>query len=116
MQHYSTRKSEVWEKGRRIKGKDPRFYRKDKCGNVMYYHSHGKNTPKGWTIDHSKPISKGGTDHLNNLQPLNSSTNRKKSDQYPYSCPAKKKSRKKEESFPWGAAAIGLLTILALKK
>ncbi len=36
----------------------------------------------GWEIDHLKPQSKGGTDHLNNLQPLKTSDNRKKSNKY----------------------------------
>ncbi len=36
----------------------------------------------GWQIDHSKPRAKGGTDHLNNLNPLKTADNRKKSDKY----------------------------------
>jgi hypothetical protein len=75
---YQKKKNLVWEKGKKVRGKDPNLYRKDKKGNEMYYHSYGKNTPMGWEIDHSKPQSKGGTDHLNNLQPLNTSLNRKK--------------------------------------
>lgn len=47
-------------------------------GNEMYKPSYGKVSEKGWEIDHSKPQSKGGTDHLNNLQPMNTSANRSK--------------------------------------
>ena len=54
------------------------------AGNIMFNGSYGLNTPMGWNIDHSKPQSKGGTDHLNNLQPMNSSLNYSKGDQYPY--------------------------------
>ncbi len=75
---YQRKKDDVWEKGQKIRGKNPNLYRKDKLGNMMYKHSYGKNTPMGWEIDHSKPKSKGGSDHLNNLQPLNTSANRKK--------------------------------------
>jgi hypothetical protein len=36
-------------------------------GNEMYKPSYGKSSEMGWNVDHSKPQSKGGTDHLNNL-------------------------------------------------
>lgn len=75
---YKDKKDQVWEKGNTIKGKNPNLYRKDQFGNEMYKPSYGKNTEKGWEIDHSKPQSKGGTDHLNNLQPMNSKANRQK--------------------------------------
>lgn len=79
---YQGKKDAVWQKGKPIRNKDASLYRKDKFGNTMYYPSYGKNTDMGWVIDHSKPQSKGGTDHLNNLQPLNTKTNRQKSDKY----------------------------------
>ena len=79
---YQDKKDEVWNKGKKIRGKDPKLYRKDKFGNIMYYPSYGKDTLMGWEIDHSKPQSKGGTDHLNNLQPLQTKANQKKGDKY----------------------------------
>jgi hypothetical protein len=79
---YRHRKDEVWEKGSKIRGKNPNVYRKDKYGNEMYYHSYGRDSEKGWSIDHSKPVSKGGTDHLNNLQPMNSIANKSKGNKY----------------------------------
>jgi len=79
---YRNRKDEVWDKGTVIKGKDPNLYREDKFGNEMYYHSYGKDSKMGWSIDHSKPKSKGGTDHLNNLQPMNSRVNKSKGNKY----------------------------------
>ena len=36
--------------------------------------------PGGWEIDHSIPVSRGGTDHLNNLYPALISANRAKCD------------------------------------
>lgn len=78
------RKDEVWDKASKVRGKDPDLYRKDKYGNQMYYHSYGKKSAMGWEIDHSKPRAKGGTDHLNNLQAMNTQANREKSDKYPY--------------------------------
>ncbi len=79
---YKNRKDEVWEKGSKIRGKNPNLYRKDAQGNQIYYSSYGKNTAMGWEIDHSKPKAKGGTDHLNNLRPLQTNANRKKGDKY----------------------------------
>ena len=76
---YSNRKDEVWDKAQKIRGKDQDLYRKDKFGNTLFYHSYGKNTPMGWEIDHSRPKDKGGTDHLNNLQAMQTSANRQKS-------------------------------------
>ena len=81
---YQNRKEQVWQKGQPIPGKNPNQYRADMAGNVMFHGSYGFNTPMGWNIDHSKPQSKGGTDHLNNLQPMNSSLNFSKGDQYPF--------------------------------
>ncbi|PLX08214.1 MAG: HNH endonuclease [Marinilabiliales bacterium] len=75
---YQNKKDDVWNKGKKIRSKNPDLYRKDKLGNELYYHSYGKNSSMGWEIDHSRPQSKGGTDHLNNLQPLNTKANRQK--------------------------------------
>ena len=76
------RLEQIWNKGKTIKGKDPNLYRKDIFGNTMYKPSYGKLSEMGWNVDHSKPQSLGGTDHLNNLQPMNSTANIKKSNKY----------------------------------
>lgn len=76
------RLEQIWDKGQVIRGKDPDLYRKDKFGNVMYRHSYGKTSEMGWNVDHSKPQSLGGTDHLNNLQPMNSRANSAKGNKY----------------------------------
>lgn len=73
---------QVWDKGKRVRGKDPNLYRRDGEGNVIYRHSYGKQSDMAWEVDHSKPKAKGGTDHLNNLNPLQWEANREKSDKY----------------------------------
>ena len=78
------RLDQILEKGSIIRGKNADLYRKDKFGNEMYKPSYGKTSPKGWNVDHSKPQALGGTDHLNNLQPMNSRANSSKNDKYPY--------------------------------
>ena len=74
----------VWNKAQIIKNSDPAIYRHDVLGNTLYHGSYGKQTIMGWEIDHIKPVSKGGTDDIKNLQALNSGANAKKGDTYPW--------------------------------
>lgn len=73
-----TRKDNVWDKAKKIAGKDSTKYRRDPYGNVMYKPSFGKGTGMGWDIDHIKPKAKGGSDATRNLQALNTRVNRSK--------------------------------------
>lgn len=41
----------------------------------MYKSSYGLFSKMGWNVDHSKAVANGGTDHLNNLNPMNSRAN-----------------------------------------
>jgi len=69
-------KDAVWDKAPTVRGKDPDSYRRDPYGNVMYYGSYGKDTAMGWSIDHKKPQSVGGSHALRNLQAMNSIQNK----------------------------------------
>ncbi len=73
----------VWQKGKVQPGYDPRFYRKDRCGKWMKRSAYGSITDYGWEIDHMRPVSRGGSDDLGNLQPLHWKNNRGKRDDYP---------------------------------
>lgn len=77
----------VWQKAQAIQGYDANDYRKDCCNAWIKKSSYGTNGDYGWEIDHEKPIAKGGTDDMNNLQPLHWQNNRGKSDTWPqWSC------------------------------
>ncbi len=78
----------VWKKGEI----EPIYsgFRKDQCGASMHRSKYGKIEDWGWEIDHMKPISLGGSDDIDNLQPLQWENNRHKSDNYPHwSCKIK---------------------------
>lgn len=74
----------IWEKAMIDPNNDPNMFRKDYAGAWIRRDKYGDRSAKyGWEIDHVMPVSKGGTDAIENLLPLHWRNNDKKNDNYP---------------------------------
>ena len=74
---------QVWEKAQIIDAHSKDKFRKDVCGaKIQRTDYKNESSHYGWEIDHIKPVSEGGGDQLENLQPLQWRNNRSKGDEH----------------------------------
>lgn len=75
----------VWNKGHMVPNYSPEVWRYDICGMPIKYTDYGRtDSLYGWEIDHIMPVSRGGSDTFDNLQPLQWESNRRKGDIFPW--------------------------------
>lgn len=94
----------VWDQGKEILGVNPSMFRKDYAGAMIMRSAYGRRDfPMGWEIDHLIPRSKGGTDELENLMPIQWENNLCKSDNFPIwrSCVTFRNKSNAYESITW---------------
>lgn len=68
----------IWRKAKIIDGFDETRWRQDFAGAWIQKDQYGIQSAYGWEIDHLIPHSHGGTDEIDNLQPLHWENNRMK--------------------------------------
>jgi len=65
------RRRTVWNTARAAPGHNPDAWRHDAFGNLIQFVACGnRQSAFGWEIAHIVPPERGGTDELDNLQPL----------------------------------------------
>ena len=70
---------QVWEKALEVLGMPPAMLRVDVLNRQMCFADfENERSPDGWIIDYLIPKEDGGTDELENLQPLNWLTEQQK--------------------------------------
>ena len=70
----------VWEKANKEFGFF--FFKRDQFGTIIAKHDYGEKTQYGWEIIHIIPDSQGGTNEIDNLQPIHWKNASMKGEQY----------------------------------
>lgn len=82
---------EVWNKGEIIDNFNPKLYRKDYAGSLMFWHNFLQQAKLNdevenlnWTIVYEKPLSAGGSNYIKNLVPMNNNNAISKGNSFPH--------------------------------
>lgn len=76
-------KRAVWNKAKIIPNMDSTMWRKDSVDALIRWDNFGDTSDYGWEIDHKKPLAKGSSNNLENLEALQWRNNRIKGEDYP---------------------------------
>ena len=74
---------QIWDKAKAVDGYDSNRWRQDLAGAWIKKDQYGIQSAYGWEIDHLRPHKVGGSDDLDNLNPLHWENNRTKGADYP---------------------------------
>lgn len=73
----------VWAKAKVEPSRDGRMWRKDFAGAWIRRDMLGMHTTYGWTVSRLQPVTRGGSDQIDNLVPAHWRNNMMKSNNYP---------------------------------
>ena len=73
----------VWDKATKVPGYNADIWRKDFAGAWIRKDSYGMHSKYGWEVDHLCPLSRGGSNDLDNLMPLHWQNDMTKGGDYP---------------------------------
>lgn len=73
----------MWLEAAIEQGFNPEIWRKDFAGAWIRRDHYNIRSRYGWRIDHIRPLQNGGTDELNNLQPIHWRNDVQKGVNYP---------------------------------
>ena len=79
----SNKIEEIWSKATEVSGYDSSRWRKDFAGAWIQREQYGLPTEFGWEIFHLIPMSKGGSNDVDNLLPIHRQNNLRRANDYP---------------------------------
>ena len=74
----------AWKAAKPVAGRNPKLWRQDRYGSLMFWLAYGKHGEFSWEVDHIKPLANGGVFNRCNCQALQWTNNKRKSNKSNY--------------------------------